>query len=440
MNTPICDFVEKYVNKNSLRLHMPGHKGKALLGFEQLDITEISGADSLFEANGIIKESENNASEIFNAYTFYSCEGSSLSIRAAVYLALTYSKESGHAPIILASRNAHKTFLSACGLLDVDIRWINSKNPTYLSAFIHNADLEEQIKSCPVLPSAVYITTPDYLGNITDLCTIAQICNKYNVLLIVDNAHGAYLKFLNMHPLDMGAHIVCDSAHKTLPVLTGGAYLHVSKSAPKYLKNHAKEAMALFASTSPSYLILQSLDKANPTLLRYGDRLKTFLPFLEFIKGKLKENGYVLYGNEPLKLTILTKPYGYLGTEFASLLESKNVTAEFSDPDFIVFMLPINRDVLMTLAEILLNIKKRTPILEAPPTPVQAKKVMTVREAMLSSKETISTENSLNRVLASPSVSCPPAVPIIACGELIDEDTIKAFKYYNITELTVVKE
>jgi arginine/lysine/ornithine decarboxylase len=440
MTTPIVDFVESYVNKESLRFHMPGHKGKKILGCEPYDITEITGADSLFEASGIIMESEKNASEIFDAYTFYSCEGSSLSIRAAIYLALMWAKENNRVPKVLAFRNAHKTFLTACGLLDVEIDWLENTSKTYLSSSFNEKELEDTLASLKDLPAAVYVTTPDYLGNITDLCTVAHICNKYNVLLIADNAHGAYLKFLGKHPLDQGAHIVCDSAHKTLPVLTGGGYLHISKSAPSILREHAKEAMALFASTSPSYLILQSLDKANASLEKYGERLRYFAPFTDFIKEKLTNAGYVLYGNEPLKLTILTKPYGYRGTEFQKILSLKNVTVEFADPDFCVMMLPISKDTLMTLAEILFSIKKRPPILEAPPTPKLPLKATSVREALLSNKEQIKTLNSLNRVLASPSVACPPAVPIIACGEVIDEAAIDAFLYYGITELTVVKK
>ena len=88
MNTPICDFVRKYAESRTLRLHMPGHKGVRLLGMEQSDITEICGADSLYEAEGIIRESEENASSLFGAHTFYSAEGSSLAIRALLYLVL----------------------------------------------------------------------------------------------------------------------------------------------------------------------------------------------------------------------------------------------------------------------------------------------------------------------------------------------------------------
>ncbi len=418
---------------------MPGHKGREYLGFEKYDITEITGADSLYSPSGIIKESESNASALFDAHTFYSCEGSSLSIRAMVYLASLWARENSRANKILAGRNAHKSFLGACALLNTDILWLTADEKSYLSCNITAEILENAIKKEKELPAAVYITTPDYLGNITDLCTIAQVCRKYNILLLADNAHGAYLKFLEMHPLDMGADMVADSAHKTLPVLTGGAYLHISKNAPEILKSNAKNAMSIFGSTSPSYLILESLDKANQYLEGEAMRLKLFVHFKQFIVEKLKENGFTLYGNEPLKLTIMTKPYGYRGYELARMLEGSNIFPEFYDDDFCVFMLTTSQELLMTLAEELFKIKRKEPIAEAPPKMVLPPKLLSVREALLSLNEIVRNEDALGRILAQPSVACPPAVPIVACGEQIDENAIKAFKYYKIEELYVVK-
>ncbi len=419
---------------------MPGHKGKNLLGFEKYDITEINGADSLFEAKSIIKESEDNASKIFNAHTFYSCEGSSLSIKAMVYLALLWGKENNRAPLILAGRNAHKGFLNACALCDADVLWLSSKESTYLSCHIDMDFLENYLQTADTLPSAVYITSPDYLGNITDLCTIAQVCKKYKVLLLVDNAHGAYLNFLNTHPLNSGADLVCDSAHKTLPVLTGGGYLHISKNAPETIKNNVKDALSLFASTSPSYLILQSLDKFNGQIEKFKKELNLILPHIENTKNLLIKIGFTLYGNEPLKLTIKTKPYGYLGTEVASVLEKQNIFCEFSDPDFCVFMLTLNKRELTKLTKALLKIKKKAPIKKTPPVISESKKVLTPREALFSPCETVKTKNALNRILALPSVACPPAVPIISAGETINESALQAFKYYGIKEVKVIKE
>ena len=113
MKTPICDFVKAYKEQKALRLHMPGHKGRELLGMEGLDLTEIAGADSLYEADGIIRESEDNASRLFGCPTFYSTEGSSQCIRAMLYLACLQAKASGRKPVIAAGRNAHRTFLTA---------------------------------------------------------------------------------------------------------------------------------------------------------------------------------------------------------------------------------------------------------------------------------------------------------------------------------------
>lgn len=439
MTTPICDFVENYKNKNPQRFHMPGHKGKSYLGFEEYDITEISGADSLFDAQGIIKESEMNAGSIFSAHTFYSCEGSSLSIKAMVYLALAWAKENNASNVILATRNAHKSFLYACALCDADILWLKNDEDNYLSSKITAEDVENAIKSSKTFPCAVYITSPDYLGNITDLCTIKQICIKYNILLLADNAHGAYLNFLGQHPLQAGVDMVCDSAHKTLSALTGAGYLHINKNAPEILYKNAKYAMGIFASTSPSYLILQSLDRFNSIAESFSSRLDYIIPFISSMKQRLQNHGYTLYGNEVLKLTIKTKPYGYTGYEFGKMLEKKNLFPEFYDNDFLVLMLPLNKDSLMALTEILFSIPKKESIITLPPEFEMPQKAMSVRSALFMPFEEIDIKDAKDRILHSPMVSCPPAVPIVVSGEIISENAIKVFEYYKISKVKVIK-
>ena len=202
---------------------MPGHKGNGEI--ERYDLTEISGADSLYEASGIIAESEKNAGEIFGAKTFYSTEGSSLSIKAMLHLVCLYAREKGEKPLILAARNVHKSFVSAAVLLDFKIDWLYGERSSYLECKISPRELESYFNGAERLPTAFYITSPDYLGNVQDVKGLSEVCHRYGVLLLVDNAHGAYLKFLSpsRHPIDLGADIVCDSAHKTLPALTGAA-------------------------------------------------------------------------------------------------------------------------------------------------------------------------------------------------------------------------
>ncbi len=445
MNTPIFDFVSNYVNRSPARLHMPGHKGIGPLGIEKMDITEIEGADVLYHENGILQESQKNASLLFGSEkTLYSTEGATLCIRAMLALVQFHAKELQRNPIIAASRNAHKSFITGCALLDLDPIFIESDSQSLHTQKLSAAELSDFLESQSELPTALYITSPDYLGNMMEIREIASVCHKNNILLLVDNAHGAYLHFLTepWHPLDLGADLVCDSAHKTLPVLTGGAYLHVSKHAPKHLLSYTEQAMALFASTSPSYLILQSLDLCNAYLEEaYPAKLYNFCAATVDTKKTLKQKGFQLIGEEPLKITFLTKSYGYYGTEFAKLLEDQNLFVEFSDPDYVVLMLSpeFGEKGLRQIVDIVSRIPQKAPILEFPPKIPSSDRVNTPREALFSPNEKIPLNQCEGRILSQPSVTCPPAIPIAICGERISKEHMKVFQYYGIDELSVKK-
>ncbi len=439
MNTPIVDMLRKYSKEDILRLHMPGHKGR----LDSYDITEVEGADSLFDPSGIIKESEENAGSIFGADTFYSTEGSSLSIRAMVYLVTLYAKEENKTPVILAARNAHKSFISAVALCDARVEWLlSNKSGSYLSCPVTPEEVEREIKD--KRPTAVYLTSPDYLGTVADVEGIAKVCKKEGVLLLVDNAHGAYLKFLkpSRHPIDLGADLCCDSAHKTLEVLGGGGYLHVSKNAQSFFSERAKEAMSLFASTSPSYLILASLDKVNEKLFgEYSSVLTSFIDILARFKRKIEELGYTNTSDEPLKITIDAKQYGYTGRALADELLKRGIVCEFSDNDYLVMMLSpyMTEQELSRLYEAFRSIPRRNAIAKTNIPYSLPKRMMSPRDAVFSKSIRLKSEDCLGMVLASVTVACPPAVPIIVSGEVIDEDTIEAAKYYGIEYLTVVK-
>ena len=442
MRTPISDFLRKYADDANVRLHMPGHKG--LCGIEKYDLTEVAGADSLFEASGIIRESEENAGELFGARTFFSTEGSSLSIRSMLYLATLYAMECGRRPIVLAARNAHRSFLSSAALIGFDVEWLYSSEGGYLSCRISAEELDLHISSMESKPTAVYITSPDYLGNIADIASLSLVCRKHGALLLVDNAHGAYLKFIapSLHPMDLGADMCADSAHKTLAALTGAGYLHISKSAPKYLTENAKSAMALFASTSPSYLILDSLDRLNASLSDgYRAKLTTKLDKIEEIKRNLTALGYTLVGDEPMKITVFTKPYGYTGREISEILLSENIVSEFSDSDYLVLMpsLGTSDGELERLRSAFAAIPKKEVITDCAPRLSRPEVKMSPRDALFSPSERIATEDAVGRVLAEATVACPPAVPIVVSGEVVDESAALAFKYYGIDYIRAVK-
>lgn len=444
MTTPICDFVRAYAEKNPLRLHMPGHKGVPTLGVEMLDLTEVEGADVLYDAHGVIRESQENASHLFGtAKTLYSTEGSSLSIRAMLYLAVRYAKEQGRSVCrIAAGRNAHKTLVSAAALLDLQIDWLWGED--LLRCDLTAERIEEYLTACAELPAAIYLTNPDYLGNTVDLAAIAKVCHANGVLLLVDNAHGAYLKFLptDAHPITLGADACCDSAHKTLSALTGCGYLHLAKSAPRIFLDEAEAAMSLFASTSPSYLLLQSLDALNAMLDRdYPEHLAQLCKETEILRDTLSKHGFSMVGNEPIKLTIAPKSYGYTGEELAEFLWKEGIVCEFADRDFVVAMLSTahSKSDLFRLRDALLSLPRRGEIQETAPKPSRAVRAMSIREAVFSPRETLAVDECLGRVLVSMNVSCPPAVPVALCGEIIDGQTIACLKYYGIAECEVVK-
>jgi len=444
MKTPICDFVKEYNSGGYVRLHMPGHKGKELVGGESIDITEIFGADSLYDASGIIRESEQNASLLFGCDTLYSTEGSSHVIRAMMYLVCLHAKNNGKRARILVARNCHKTFISAAALLDFDVEWMPCDSGSYLSCDIDTDKLDECILNSDHTPTALYLTSPDYLGHVVDIAAISEVCHKRGVLLCVDNAHGAYLRFLgeSRHPIDLGADICCDSAHKTLPVLTGGAYMHISDNAPSIFKENVKDALSLFGSTSPSYLVLQSLDRANAYLEEgYREKLGALVSKISSLKERLCTVGYRFYGNEPTKLTIEAKKYGYTGVTLAKILEEKGIVCEFWDPDYLVLMFTpeIEDRELSRFAEALLSIVKLSEVEEQPPKCAAFERKMGIREATMSPCEFLPIEECEGRILARLGVSCPPAVPIAVSGEVISREMIECFKYYGTDRIAVVK-
>ena len=421
---------------------MPGHKG---IGgeCERRDLTEVSGADSLYEASGIIKESEDNASGLFGSYTLYSTEGSSLAIRAMLYLAMLEAHTDGR-PTVLAARNAHKVFVSAAALLDFDVEWLIGDGSSYLWVNPSASEVAEKLDGMATKPIAVYLTSPDYLGNTSDIEGIAKVCKARGVLLLVDNAHGAYLAFTtpSMHPIALGADMCADSAHKTLPCLTGAAYLHIANTVSESVKARAKAALALFGSTSPSYLILESLDKANAYIEDgYREKLATFTDKLKGLRERLESVGYKTVGNEPMKLTLAPKSYGYTGYELADILTSAGIVPEFADPDFLVLMPTpeITEEELERLENVLTSLEKREKILTAAPILSLPKRRLSPREAILSDAERIAVKDAAGRVLADITVGCPPAVPIAVSGEEIDEKTVKIFEYYGIDHCTIVK-
>ena len=444
MNTPIADFVRRYAASGISRRHMPGHKGRSFLGCEPLDITEIAGADALYEADGIIAESERNASVLFgSARTVYSTEGSSQCIRAMLRLCLSGRVSGDGRPVIVAARNVHKAFITACALLDVDVCWLwpEGERASLCACPVSAQTLARTLDALSAPPAAVYITSPDYLGNEAELAALAAVCHARGIPLAVDNAHGAYLHFLSpsRHPLDLGADLCCDSAHKTLPVLTGGAYLHIARCAPVYMAENAKQAMALFGSTSPSYLTLASLDLCNATLAEdYAARLEQTVGRLARLRRELSSLGWQTLPSDPLKVTIDAASGGLTGAQLAERLRAGGVECEYADERCLVLMVtPENAESDLARISSACGQANRPTVCLPFPT-VRAPRACSIREAMLAPQELVPAARSIGRICGAPTVACPPAIPVAVSGEVITEEAVEVFARCGVTSVSVV--
>lgn len=425
MNTPICNFLENYTNENKLRLHMPGHKGE----FAH-DITEINGADSLYESDnsgGIIGMSETLAAGLFGAKkTCYSCEGSTLGIQAG----LAVLKAQG-CKTIAASRYSHRALASAAALLHMNIKWLYpneylSANVTYDASAVRGVD-------------AIFIPNIDYYGG-----TWKFVNPKIPTL--IDNAHGAYLKFVDkrkfgteyLHPLELGFPLMsAESAHKTLPVLTGGGYLHFSDGVDF---SRAKEMMSLFGTTSPSYLILESLDRFNSMIADNVQMINNACEAVAELKARLETAGIPLVKSDPLRITINARECGQSGKEYAQGLRANGVECEMADENYVVLLF----SAVTTLEDCeraemaILFSPMGSPLPQVKFPAIKPTANMPMWDAMFQPRRIVALEQARGEVCASFCATCPPGVPLVMPGEIFDHNVIDALKIYGVKQVSVI--
>lgn len=447
MGLPINEFVKEYTESGRVRFHMPGHKGRRFHGLEEYDITEICGADYLFEPSGIIAQSEANAAELFgSAKTLYSTEGSSLCIKAMLGIVNKCRENSGGRMLVLAPRNVHKAFINACILLDIDVRWVYPKrqSTSLCAAEVTAEDIREAADLCERRPDCVYITSPDYLGNMSDIKGISEVCKAQGIPLLCDNAHGAYLNFLDesLHPMALGADMCCDSAHKTLPCYTGTALLHISKNAPDSFGECAKNVMSLFASTSPSYLLMESLDLCMGYISKdYRAELAETVSRTQVCKKRITRMGWALTGDEPCKITINARSGGISGDVLGDKLREHNIEPEYTDDTFAVLMVtPFNTEEDFDALEKAMGGIECGESLDTEFDVIpETFAVMPVREAAFAPSEEVGIDKAEGRICAMTVTSCQPSVPVAVSGEVISAEVIALLKRYGIKTINVVR-
>lgn len=448
-NAPLLSALEKYRRLNPARFHMPGHKGNCsplseiFGGALKFDVTELPETDNLFDDSGAILEAEQLAAELYGAReTLFSAGGSTLCIQAMLRLAC----ESGGK--IICARNVHRAAVNAMALLNINPVWVFPR--PFEGSSLPGAITPEDVENAARENSdavAVFLTSPDYYGIISDIKGISNICGKYGLALLVDNAHGAHLNLAgkNLHPLANGADMTCDSAHKTLPALTGGAYMHINS--PLFTKASAKSAMKLFGSTSPSYLIMLSLDLARAWA--QSDGKAAFAQLSEKvgeIRGLCMDLGFFTPAEavlDPCRIIIDTASAGIDGPRAALYFRKNGVSPEMSDMRHVV-MIPSPFNTAGDFTRLSKTLKslcayRARPIPSKSFAPCLPKQAMPLGKAVLSRCETVPVSKCVGFAAAEAACPCPPCVPIVMPGELITRDIAFELKRYGVLSVKVVK-
>ena len=427
--TPLKTALDEYIEKDLSRFHMPGHKGADCFpDYYKYDVTEVGGTDSLFEAAGALAETERRFSEIYGSgATLLSAGGSTLCIQAMLATALNRGDS------FIAARNCHASAVNAAALLGLNPIWINQRDLKGAErAFGENPEVK-----------ALYLTSPDYFGVMSDIPAFAALCKKYGAKLLVDNAHGAHLHFFptEMHPISLGADMCADSLHKTLPVFTGGALLHLKDVA---LYEKAKQKMRLFGSTSPSYLIMLSADNCIEYL-----ETKARADFA-MLNGKVANLRYKAFEHglapktrnvEPARLTLSVTAAEKSAGEFENSLREHGIEPEYVNSEWAVLMAsPFNteRD-FERVSKFLDDTFGNGCAAFEERLSKMPERALSVREAVFAESESVPVKNALGRVAASLVLPCPPCIALSAPGEIINEEIQGLFVKYGIERINLVK-
>lgn len=438
---PIYNALLNHRDLKRAPFHTPGHKQRYREIFGDLlslDYTELEDTDSLYEACGCILKAEQMAARLFECRrTLFSAGGCTLAIQAMLRLVCPQGGK------IICSRVVHRSAVNAMCLLGIDPVFVYPRADAgpYLAGRIHRDDIRDVLRDNSDA-RAVYITSPDYYGVMSDIEGIAKECKKHGVPLIVDNAHGAHLKFLDgkLHPIDLGAAMTACSAHKTLPVLTGGAFLNINDD--RFIDD-SKGAMAVFGSTSPSYPIMASLDICRDWLFKNGrSEYSRISERVGHIKDFAQSRGILVPGGlcDPVRISLNTYSIGIGGHEAADIFREYGVEPEYYDDKYIVLIAsPFNTDsdfAKLEKAIKSLEVKKvsQGSAIDIP----KVSRDMSLRDAFLSKNEKVHLERAVGRVAAEVLCPCPPGVPVVMPGEIIDENVVNLLSGYGFFEIKVL--
>lgn len=463
--TPLIDGLKKYINEKNIRFHMPGHKAKDELKslanlIPAIDVTEVRGVDNLHNANSIIARSQENAARVFKAkHTFYSVNGTTGGIYASV------NSQTSPGDKVLISRDSHKSVYQSLvlGGLSCDYIYPKYDDENNMLIGIDPEEVREKLKN-DISIKVVVINYPSYYGVCSDVGKIVSVVREFGRILIVDEAHGSHLSFHKSLPnssLELGADIVVQSTHKTLPAFTQSSMVHVGTENVDIEK--LKLNMSIFQTTSPSYILLSSIDYAVDYMERFGyKRLHKVIKKIDQITIDLNKLKRVkIYNgkdtkNEPYDFDttkFLFRIEGITGTRLERILrDDYKIQVELSDHYYCLALITALDDIddLEKLKIVIIDISKKDEYIDEEFEEknldlrnIMPKIILEPHKAFYSDKISVQLKKSIGEVSGEFIIPYPPGIPILTPGEEITKeivDYIECLKRENIEILGLTQD
>ncbi|WP_026653515.1 aminotransferase class I/II-fold pyridoxal phosphate-dependent enzyme [Butyrivibrio proteoclasticus] len=436
--------LDRLADSDMYPFHMPGHKrnleSTPLKGAFRCDITEIDDFDNLHAANGIILEGQKRAAKLYGSdETFYVVNGSTAGVLSAV------SSVASYGDTILASRGSHRSLYNAAYLKNLNIKYLPYSFETEYE--IPTATRPEDIKEAlDDSISAVFITSPTYEGKCADVRAIAELCHQKKIPLIVDAAHGAHFGLSKLVPenaVAQGADIVIHSLHKTLPSMTQTALLHVNGELVD--RNRVKRSLSIYQSSSPSYVLMSSIDLCIKEMEEKGDE---FIERLVYFRNKIQEetkycqNVKVLgkeYIDDPSKVLICSDVCTMTGQNIYDILrEEYALQLEMAAEKYALAIITgwDREDGIDRLIKAICEIDARVSSSfykksdRANRCCIIPEKVYSIAQGWDMEKELVLIEEVVGRVSGEFVNLYPPGIPILAPGERFSEEIVENLKGY----------
>ena len=436
---PLYDVLKKRNDAGTIRFHMPGHKGKNIpespLGSScAIDFTELYGTGNLYDGVYPIADAEKLCAKAWGVpNAFFLTGGATMGIHTMLSLVRGRGKK------ILVDRGCHKSVYNAMGLLDLEPAYIYPEldekhgvakgyTPEQVEAILDKVDA-----------SAFILTSPTYYGITSDIKGISRVCRKKGVLLLVDEAHGAHFPFVEDREcaVKLGADLAVCSLHKTLPALGQAALLTANDAFSDY---EIRQKMSVFGTSSPSYQVMASIDLARDFMENEGEKIcKEHIATLGQIRDIINKRGVFtaldVKDGDPLRLCVMTSGAGISGYLAARILEEEyNVVCEMADERQVLFIItPADtEEELSILLNSITALEKRAgcPIKTETLLCKSPKRSLAPGEVMKREMERVMLKDAVGRVAAANISPYPPGIPVIAMGEVIEEEFLP-YLYHN---------